>query len=29
MVSKHKMALDLPEFDKITNQVTFGLIQCF
>ena len=23
------MILDLPGFDKITNRVTFGLIQCF
>ena len=29
MVSKHKMILDLPRFDKITNKITFGFIQCF
>ena len=29
MVWKHKMVLDLPDFDKITNKITFGLIQCF
>ena len=23
------MILDLPGFDKITNKITFGLIQCF
>ena len=23
------MMLDLPGFDKITNKITFGLIQCF
>ena len=29
MVRKHKMILDLAGFDKITNKITFGLIQCF
>ena len=23
------MILDLPGFDKITNKITFGLVQCF
>ena len=26
---QHKMILDLPGFDKITNKIRFGLIQCF
>ena len=26
---KASMILDLPGFDKIANQDTFGLVQCF
>ena len=26
---KAKVIFDLPGFDKITNQITFGLIECF
>ena len=29
MVWKHKMISDLPGFDKITNKITFALIQFF